>query len=161
MNKLQEWAARWAIPAPCLADLLQSLGVVASPPAADPRGRTSEAFVQSLVRLEAPRHNVMLFRNNVGVLTNQDGRPVRYGLANDSKATNETFKSGDLIGWRPVTITAAMTGSVIAQFISRECKAADWKWSGDAHEIAQLAWASMVTRDGGDARFVTGEGSFE
>jgi hypothetical protein len=162
VNSLQEWQKRWGIPDAAVADLLQRMGAV-NPPLHTPG---TEAYVQSIVRLEAPRFGVHLFRNNVGVAREQDPdtgkmRPVRYGLANDTKQMNETFKSGDLIGWRQLKITPAHVGTVVAQFVSRECKKADWTWSGDAREQAQLAWASLVVKCGGDARFVTGEGSFK
>lgn len=158
---LQGWAARWSLPAECLADLLATMGAASSPlpPVAD--SRTSEAYVQSLVRLEAPRHGVYLTRNNVGALQDKTGRPVRYGLANESRQQNEAIKSGDLIGIRPVVITYSMVGSTVGQFVSRECKHATWRYSGDSHETAQMNWAMLVTRYGGDARFVTGEGSFD
>jgi len=96
----------------------------------------------------------------VGVLQDADGRPVRYGLANESKAQNQVLKSGDLIGWRSFTIEQRHVGARFAQFVSRECKKVDWTYSGSEREIAQFAWSTLVTRAGGDARFVTGEGSF-
>jgi hypothetical protein len=119
----------------------------------------SEAAVQAQVRLEAARKGLKLWRNNVGVLRDERNVPVRYGLANDSKRLNETVKSGDLIGWRSVLITPAHVGSLIAQFVSRECKRPDWKYSGDDHERAQLRWAEVVTADGGDAAFCNREGT--
>jgi hypothetical protein len=120
---------------------------------------TSEAAVQSKVRLEAAHKGLKLWRNNVGALLDSRGVPVRYGLANDSPLLNKTIKSGDLIGWRPVVVTPAHVGSMIAQFVSRECKRPDWKYSGDDHEKAQLRWAEAVTADGGDAAFCNGEGT--
>lgn len=125
----------------------------------------SEALVQSLVRLEAPRRGVRLWRNNVGVLRDEGGRPVRYGLANDSRQLNEHIKSADLIGWRRRLITPADVGCVIAQIVSRECKPADWTPCGPgsvalfAREEAQRRWAALINADGGDACFVTGEGT--
>lgn len=119
----------------------------------------TEALVQSQVRLEAGRKGVKLWRNNVGVLVDERGRPVRYGLANDSKQLNAVVKSGDLIGWRPVLITPSHVGLMIAQFVSRECKRPGWKFRGDEHELAQLKWAETITMDGGDAAFCTGEGT--
>lgn len=120
---------------------------------------TSEAAVQSVVRLEAAHKGVRLFRNNVGVLTDENGRPVRYGLANDSKQVNEKIKSGDLIGWRPVLIEQRHVGQVIAQFVSRECKRVGWRYTGEGREVAQLAWAQLCVAGGGDAAFCTGEGT--
>lgn len=119
----------------------------------------SESAVQAQVRLEASRKGVQLWRNNVGVMVNEVGVPVRYGLANDSKQLNAVIKSGDLIGWRSVLITPQMVGSMIAQFASRECKRVGWTYKGDAREQAQLKWAEVVTAAGGDACFCSGEGT--
>lgn len=119
----------------------------------------SESAVQSIVRLEASKKGVTLWRNNVGALLDARGVPVRYGLANDSKQLNARIKSGDLIGWRTITITPDMIGARIAQFVSRECKKPDWSYSGTAHELAQLRWIQAVTMAGGDAKFCNGEGT--
>jgi hypothetical protein len=125
--------------------------------------RDSEALVQSRLRLEAAGTGMRLWRNNVGVLPNRDGRPVRYGLANDTKALNEKLKSGDLIGWRRRVITPADVGYAIAQFVSRECKPQGWTLAGPgnvglfAHEQAQQRWIDLILADGGDACFYTGE----
>ncbi len=156
MTPLHAWAIRHGVPLEALAELAimtGASGAVLTPPG------ESEARVQSLIRLEAPAKGVRLFRNNVGVLENRDGRPVRYGLANDTKALNKELKSGDLIGWRSVTITPEHVGGRIAQFVSRECKPSGWKYRGDPHETAQDRWNLLVTLDGGDARFATGEGT--
>ena len=51
-------------------------------------GAGSEAAVSNDVRLVAARAGTRLWRNNVGVLEDKTGRPVRSGLANDSKALN-------------------------------------------------------------------------
>lgn len=120
---------------------------------------TSEAAVQSAVRLEAARKGVRLFRNNVGALIDSRGVPVRYGLANDSKQVNEVMKSADLIGWRPVLIGPQHVGMVIGQFVSREVKEVGWRYTGADREPAQLAWAELVIAGGGDAAFCTGEGT--
>ncbi|NBW08572.1 MAG: hypothetical protein EBR82_11155 [Caulobacteraceae bacterium] len=120
---------------------------------------TSEAYAQSQVRLEAPTKGVTLWRNNVGVLTDVSGRPVRFGLANESRQINEALKSSDLIGWRPVLITPAHVGHTIAQFVSRECKAPGWKYAGTDRERAQKAWLDLVAAAGGDSAFATGPGT--
>jgi hypothetical protein len=138
-----------------MADLARELGVVVVPPlpGADLKG---EAWVQSHERLQAARDGVQAFRNNVGVLQDRTGRPVRYGLANDSKALNEVLKSSDLIGFKPVTITPAHVGRTLAQFWARECKRQGWVFSGTDDEQAQLRWVQLVAANGGDAAFTTG-----
>jgi len=151
---LDQWAQRHGVSSAALDELRAAFGCL---PTFVPQATGSEAAVQAQVRLEAARKGVKLWRNNVGVLKNEQGGYVRYGLANDSKRLNEAVKSGDLIGWRPLLITPAMVGTHIAQFVSRECKKAGWKYKGDAHEMAQLKWAQAVVADGGDAMFTSGE----
>lgn len=152
------WAQRHGISAAALADLA---ALVVPPPPADavPVASDSEAYAQSLVRLEAAQRGAYLFRNNVGVLQDENGRPVRYGLANDSKALNERLKSSDLIGFRRLTITPDMVGRDVAQFMSREVKARGWTWTGSPREQAQANWINLVLANGGDACFATGEGT--
>jgi len=120
----------------------------------------SEAYAQSQVRLEAASLGVTLFRNNVGVLRDENGRPVRFGLANDSAGLNAVLKSSDLIGWRPVVITPDMIGTTLARFTCREIKAPGWTAPTNDRERAQLRWIELVNTHGGDAAFATGPGSF-
>lgn len=152
------WAIRNRVSQQALSEL-QAIFRIDAPAAVVLQDSPSEAYVQSCVRLEAARKGLKLWRNNVGALPDARGVPVRYGLANDSAQLNKEVKSGDLIGWRPVLISPAHVGSTIAQFVSRECKRPDWKYSGDDRERAQLRWAQAVQADGGDACFVTGEGT--
>jgi hypothetical protein len=154
MTNLNQWAARWRIPPEALADLRVQLGVDT-----DPRGTRpppgSEAAVQAAQRLRASEQGGRLWRNNVGVAADsRTGRPVRFGLANDSAALNRQVKSSDLIGIRPITIRPGDIGRVIGQFWSVECKRPGWKYSGTARERAQLAWHLLVISFGGDAYFV-------
>ena len=114
----------------------------------------SESNVQASTRLECSRRGWYVFRNNVGAGYLQDGSFVRWGLANESKALNAKVKSSDLIGWRPVVITADMVGHTIAQFVSLETKREDWTYSGTEREEAQRKWIDAVNRSGGYARFV-------
>lgn len=162
---IAEWQALWGIPDGALDDLEMRLGMVAAGAPTSFKDRTSEAYVQSLVRLDvAPAGGCTLWRNNVGALTPRDSdRPVRFGLANDSKSLNETIKSGDLIGWRKLIITPAMVGSRIAQFASAECKHVDWVFGQcdpnseqGMRERAQARWNAQVTNAGGVAGFTTG-----
>lgn len=157
---LHQWAARWGLSVECLRDLQTTLGTYTPPlDLAGPAAGKSEAWVQSVVRLEASQKGVKLFRNNVGALKDERGRLVRYGLGNDTPALNAALKSADLIGWRPVVISPQHVGHTFGQFVSREVKAPNWQYTGAGREPAQLAWANMVNAAGGDAAFVTGEGS--
>ena len=158
MNSIiTQWALRNGVGIQALEELREIFGLNGSPLAIAP-GLT-EAYTQSLVRLEGARKGVKLWRNNVGALLDSRGVPVRYGLGNDSPALNKVIKSGDLIGWRPLLITPDLVGAKVAQFVSRECKRPGWSYRGDAHEEAQLKWAQVVNADGGDAAFTTGEGT--
>lgn len=154
-----QWAARHGVGIAALQELQAMFGLHGGhflPPTVT---GTSEAAVQAAVRLEGARKGIRLFRNNVGALLDARGVPVRYGLANESKQVNDAVKSADLIGWRPVLVTREHVGTVIAQFVSRECKEPGWRYTASARERAQLAWAELVTGGGGDAAFCTGEGT--
>lgn len=153
---LEQWAKKYGVSNAALEELRAAFGCV---PVVVNQANDSEARIQAEVRLEAAKKGVKLWRNNVGVLTDARGVPVRYGLANDSSRLNQACKSGDLIGWRPVLVTPTHVGATIAQFVSRECKRAGWKYKGDDHERAQLKWAEAVVADGGDACFASGEGT--
>lgn len=150
--QLDQWAARWGVSHAALTDLRDGLlgldyqGLV-------PCSAMSETAVQAQLRLEAARRGARLWRNNVGALLDDRGIPVRYGLANDSKAVNEVIKSGDLIGIRPIRIEAHHVGHTVGQFVSREAKEGSWKFSGTPREVAQLNWANLINSLGGDARF--------
>lgn len=162
MNPLiMQWAARNGVSLAAVQELSQIFGMHGGHPMPIAAPGTSESAVQSAVRLEATKNGVRLFRNNVGVLTDERGTPVRYGLANDSKSLNQIIKSADLIGWRTIIITPDKVGQRIAQFVSRECKAVGWHYTGDAREKAQLSWAELVTAGGGDAAFCTGIGTLD
>jgi len=161
---LEDWALRHGIGHAALEDLRASLFAldtsVAEVVADRPQGgHMSESAVQQRVRLEAVKKGVRLWRNNVGVLEDERGVPVRYGLANDSKALNAVLKSADLIGIRPILIGAEHVGKVIGQFVSREVKAGGWTYSGTPREIAQHNWAALVRAAGGDACFANAEGT--
>lgn len=156
---LDEWAARWGVPREAVMDLRARLGVDPFAPTSV-SGDGSESRQQSLVRLEAASIGIWLTRNNVGALIDERGVPVRYGLANETKAQNQQVKSADLIGIRPILIGPHHVGRTIGQFVSREVKHATWTWKGDKHEQAQLNWCNFVIAKGGDAAFCNGPGSF-
>lgn len=150
--EIRQWAVRHHVGQDALAELSAILGSTGT----EETGARSESNVQSRVRLAAPAAGMRLWRNNVGVLTDDRGVPVRYGLANDTKALNDRLKSHDLIGWRRVVISPPMVGSLIAQFVSLECKREGWRpGESPAREQAQERWAALVVADGGYSRFVT------
>lgn len=94
-----------------------------------------EQAVMQRVMLAASRLGWRVFRNNVGVLLDARGVPVRYGLGNGS---------ADLVGWRSVTITPEMVGQQIAQLVAVEVKGPRGKVSE-----AQARWLATVEADGG------------
>lgn len=164
MMTLHEWAARWRIPPEAVAELATTAvfkGVVDSGDSAE----LSEAGVTSRVRLEAVQKGVYLWRNNRGAgkikLDDGSSRFMRWGLANDSKPLGDAVKSGDLIGFRVLHIGPELVGRRIAQFVSREIKHSGWKHNGSLEDCAQIQWANLVNASGGDAKIVTGPGSFD
>ena len=104
----------------------------------------SESTVQNQIRVAAARKGWLLWRNNTGVAFDVNGRPIRYGLANDSKKLNAQIKSADLIGVRPVTITPDMVGQTIGQFVAIEVKQENWKKPTGLREKAQERFLRLV-----------------
>jgi len=154
MNELAAWAHRHAIPETALRELRQILDAV--PDLESAPSTLSEGAVQGRVRLAARHRGATLWRNNVGVASDEYGRPVRFGLANDSKQVNERIKSSDLIGITPVKIGAAHWGATLGVFTAIECKHGGWKWSGSTKERAQQRYIDLVRLFGGFAGFARG-----
>lgn len=147
---IETWAQQWGIPPAAMQDLRARLLVDCGPIAdRSDEPRTSEAYIQSEIRMYGGKHNVLLWRNNKGVLPNpQTGIPVRFGLCNDNKQIGATYSSADLIGIRRVLITPAHVGHVIGQFASIEAKAA----SGGRVGEGQRNWCTLVNAWGGWAK---------
>lgn len=156
---LNEWAAKWGVSFEAMLDLRRELGVLSDYVPDAPASLKTEGEVQQLVRLEASQAGGRLWRNNVGVLPDKNGRPVRYGLCNESKEINKKLKSSDLIGIRPVIITPALVGRRLGLFTAREVKPEGWQYTGTDREPAQLAYLELVLSLGGDAAFVNGPGT--
>lgn len=112
----------------------------------------AESSVQAEIRLLASQRGWRLWRNNCGVLPDRNGRPVRFGLCNDSPQLNREYKSGDLIGIRPVLILPEHVGCTLGIFTSIEVKHPDWKPSAsDERYVAQCRWRDLVLSLGGYA----------
>ena len=155
-----EWMNRWGLPPEAVQELYQVLGVTQeSSPIGEGPG-ISEAAVQAHVRVEASEKGIRLWRNNVGATLDSRGRMIRYGLCNDSKRMNESMKSSDLVGIKPIYIGPEHVGKTFGQFTAREVKHSGWEFKGTLEERAQLSWMSLVSSLGGDAKFCSGEGSF-
>lgn len=103
----------------------------------------SERAVLIEIRLEAPKLEVELFRNNSGVFIDLRGVPVRFGLANDSARLNKHIKSSDVIGLMPPN----------GRFVAIECKREGWKWTGTDEEIAQERFLHIIRQAGGIGAF--------
>lgn len=161
---LEQWALEYGVSAAALADLRFRMGQVeraSAPTAAERDEGHSESRQQSLILDVSMHHGVWLTRNNVGALVDDRGVPIRYGLANETKARNTVVKSGDLIGIRPLLITPQHVGMMIGQFVSVECKKENWQFNGrDKHQIAQKNWADFVNAKGGLAMFANSPDNF-
>lgn len=157
MTNLNQWAIKWGIPFEAVEDLRRQFGITIDIPQL--REGESEAAIQTRVRLEAAKKNIILWRNNVGAIHTKDGLFFRYGLANDSKQLNKRIKSSDLIGIRAIVIQHAHLGCTIGQFVARECKNGNWKYAATEEEQAQLKYLELVNSLGGDACFANDKGT--
>jgi hypothetical protein len=102
-----------------------------------PRGKMSEQRIQQEIRIACSNGDTRLFRNNTGTLKDQNGRPVSFGLCKGS---------GDLIGWKRVTVTPEMVGSIVAVFTSIEVKTPTGRLRPE-----QQQWLNAVQAAGGIA----------
>lgn len=151
---IYSWASRHGISATALAELSAAL----LPTDASPlRASARESTVLAQVRRDTSRAGWRLWRNNVGAAYTAEGGFVRYGLANESAQMNAVIKSSDLIGIRPVTVTAELVGQTIGQFAAVECKAPNWRRRpNDPREAAQERFLLLVQSLGGYGVFSTG-----
>ncbi|AUR98507.1 hypothetical protein NVP1251O_76 [Vibrio phage 1.251.O._10N.261.55.E5] len=150
-EELTEWAERFNIGPDALFSLYQILTIPLGSAAVGEYEKNSETYVQNVLRvLASSREHAYLWRNNVGATQTPDGRMIRYGLCNESKKLNQRFKSSDLIGGTPVTVTADMVGKRVMIFTAVEVKKADWKPGSDTQrERGQLRFINAVRAAGG------------
>ncbi len=152
---ISDWQEKHNISEDALADLQ---GLLALPTCVqyDVSSFGSEASSQQRIRLDAPKNGVTLWRNNIGAVTTDDGRHIRFGIANDSHQMNQKIKSSDLIGITPVRITEDHIGRLLGVFTAIECKKPGWRFKkSDKRAVAQLAYHNLVTSVGGFAQFAT------
>lgn len=96
----------------------------------------SETDILQECRLAASEYGAIMWRNNTGMLKDDNGRPIRYGLC---------VGSSDLIG--------IFNG----RFVAAEVKKPGWKPSGAAqlkHWQEQLNFIDVVNKAGGIAGVV-------
>lgn len=150
-EELTEWAERFNIGPDAMFSLYQILTIPLGSAAVGEYEKNSETYVQNVLRvLASSREHAYLWRNNVGATQTPDGRMIRYGLCNESKKLNQRFKSSDLIGGTPVTVTADMVGKRVMIFTAVEVKKADWKPGSDTQrERGQLRFINAVRAAGG------------
>lgn len=100
---------------------------------------TETDLVRALTR-HASQLGARWFRNNVGMLRDERGQYVRYGLC---------VGSSDVIGWTPVVVTPAMVGRTLAVFTAFECKVGQ-----RVTTVEQGAFIAAVRAQGGIAAVV-------
>lgn len=109
-----------------------------------------EMNVLRQIRVECSKRGYLVFRNNVGVAFRDDGIPIRFGLANESKNMNQNYASADLIGIAPKIITPEDIGKTMGLFLSLEIKHSDIKYAPQN----QRNWERLVTQYGGIAKII-------
>jgi hypothetical protein len=95
-------------------------------------------------------HGCRLWRNNTGAIKDSEGRLVRFGLCKGSS---------DIIGIRPVTITADMVGKTIGAFTAIEVKTPKGKPTEEQlnfiQRVKDLGGLAGVARSVEDALTIT------
>ena len=121
----------------------------------------NESNVQAATRLEICRLGGHAWRNNSGCATDQSGRLIRYGLANETPAENKRIKSSDVIACCPLLIEPRHVGTVVGVLGAFEIKHSDWTPPKEtnrdayAHYAAQARFIDLVRGVGGYGGFVT------
>lgn len=154
---VQDWALKWRVPVKAVYELFEI--EIDSSVKSKIKNFHNETDISKLIILEANQKGMRLWRNNVGATYNENGRFIRYGLANDSVKINKIIKSSDLVGIKPVVITQEYVGKILGQFVCREIKNVNWKFTNTEREQAQLNWINLINKMGGDAAFTNREGS--
>lgn len=145
---LEDWQKLWALPAIAIQQLQELTAATSTP--SDER---SESFAASECRLALSHYKVIQMRNNVGVLEDVNGTPVRYGLCNETKQMNQVMKSSDDVNILPYVVKPQDVGRKLGIFLGVEHKKPNWVYTGKGRETAQLTFQRMVRSAGGVALF--------
>lgn len=108
-----------------------------------------ESEFQKRVMLDLSARGDTVFRNHVGlgVFGNIERNPHGVYVNGGRVLECGLHKgSGDLIGWRPVTVTQDMVGKTLAVFLSVEVKTRNGRMRPE-----QKAWMDAVNKAGGIA----------
>lgn len=120
--------------------------------------KTENELKAWIVLKAAERYRSLLFRNNSGVLKNEYGIPIRFGLGNISSQINRIFKSSDQIGITDVICTC---GKQYGVFTAIEIKKPDWKFrDSDKTSVGQLNFINKIRAKNGIAGFIQNEEDF-
>lgn len=108
-----------------------------------------ESVVKATIRRTlANSDDIRLFNNPVGQAWLGKAYPGTTGAVVIKEAARVAFGlqkgSGDLIGWKSITVTPDMVGRKLAVFLSIETKASKGKVRPDQHN-----WAAQVRKAGG------------
>ena len=96
-----------------------------------PSAEPSEKDIQGAVWELLEARGCTMYRNNVGAYEYAPGAWVRYGVGNPG--------GSDLIGYRPIKITADMVGTTIAQFIALEVKGVNGRVTDEQRHFVRVA----------------------
>ena len=154
---INEWAHRHNITPEAYTELLGILqaGYIEPDATAPPM---SETGVTQRIRLDVPRRNARLMRNNRGVGMNPQGQPVRFGLCNDSESMGKKYRSADLIGLISYVVKPHDVGRVLGIFYAVEVKKRGWRFRATEHELAQQRFLNFIMSMGGIAQFAQDPG---
>lgn len=110
-----------------------------------------ESDLLKRIQVSASKSGARLLRNNVGMLKDENGTYVRYGLGTGSS---------DLIGWTPIMVTQEMVGTTVAVFTAIECKTGYLKTTPEQDQfiaaVLQAGGIAGVARTEKDALDIIG-----
>jgi len=135
MGMIEGWFRKYNIPFEAQVELRMMF--VSHPRDDESPADGTEGDVQNLIRIHAAEIGDILWRNNSGAMTDEEGNFVRFGLGNDSTKLNKVYKSPDLVGLRK-------DGKPL--FI--EVKKPGWRWTGSEHEKGQLNFLTHAASRG-------------